>query len=184
MFSIVLMVLATASPEASPKCSYDLRSTLLLDERAFDQDMNGGWRPLAANECYFEAAELIQKWRESHGAKDSTLYWHEGQMRASAGQYSQAVSLFEASRHPADQDRKWGWNLYVDGSIAFLKGDINALRSARDKLSVLPAPPELEDLKDINGNPSRVAWPMNLHVLDAFMRCWGQPYEVAYSCPK
>ena len=184
MFSIALIVLAAASPEASPKCSYDLRNTLLLDERAFDQDMDGGWRPLAARECYFEAAELIQKWRETHRAEDSTLYWHEGQMRASAGQYPQAISLFEASRHPADLDRKWGWNLYVDGSIAFLRGDMDALRSARDKLSVLPAPSELKDLKDVNGNPSRVAWPMNLHVLDAFIRCWGAPYRVAYNCPK
>lgn len=184
MLTIALLVLAMASPEASAKCSYDLEEMLLLDQNAFDQDMAGGWRPLAANGCDFEAAELIKKWRDAHSAEDSTLYWHEGQMRANAGQHEQALPLFEASRHPASRDEKWGWNLYVDGSIAFLKGDIDALKRARDKLSLLPEPPELKDLKDVDGNPAKVVWPMNLHVLDAFIRCWGQPYKVAYSCPK
>lgn len=171
MFISIALLFATA-PQTPGKCSYNREQMLLLDQSAFDQDMTGGWRSLAANGCYIEAADLIREWRDAHDAEDTTLYWHEGQMRANASQYDQAISLFEASRHPGGEDEKWGWKLYVDGSVAFLKGDIGALKLARKRLSTLPEPPELKDLKDVQGNPSKTAWPMNLHVLDAFIRCW------------
>lgn len=179
--SIALLLAATLSGQG--QCAYDRDAMLLLDQNAFDQDMDGGWRRLAANGCDTEAADLIEIWREAHHAEDSILYWHEGQLRANAGEYDRAVRLFEASRHPASEDAQWGWNLYVEGSIAFLEGDLPALENARAKLSALPEPPELQDIKDVHGNPAKITWPMNLHVLDAFIRCWGRRYKEAYSCP-
>ncbi|MBO9697196.1 MAG: hypothetical protein J7499_13445 [Sphingopyxis sp.] len=183
MISAAFFLLIAAASEAPAKCSHDFQAMLRLDRNAFDQDMIGGWRSLAASGCELEAAELIRKWREAHLAEDPTLHWHEGQMRANVGQYEEAIVLFEASLDPASRQR-WGWNLYVDGSIAFLKGDLEALRLARERLAVLPAPPELKKLKDVHGNPATVRWPMNLHILDAFIRCWGQSYKAAYGCPK
>lgn len=67
-----------------------------------------------------EAADLIRDWRKAHanmGPADALLSWHEGQLRADAGQYADAIKLFDAGRHPAAEDAKWSWNLYVDGSI-------------------------------------------------------------------
>ena len=179
--SIALLFATTLSGQG--QCAYDQNAMLLLDQNAFDQDMDGGWRTLAANGCDAQAADLIAKWREVHHAEDPILYWHEGQLRANAGEYDRAVRLFEAARHPASEDEKWGWNLYVEGSIAFLEGDLPALESARAKLSMLPEPPEFQSIKDVHGNLATIAWPMNLHVLDGFIRCWGKRYKEAYNCP-
>lgn len=183
---MILASLALAAASAAggaPTCSYDRAAMLALDQPAFDQDMHGGWRALAAKGCDLEAAELIRQWREVHHATEPILFWHEGQMRANAGDYANAISLFERSRHPADADMMWGWNLYVDGSIAFLRGDRPALEAARGRLAILPRPPALPEVRNADGAPVAIAWPMNLHVLDGLLRCWGQSYRRAYNCP-
>lgn len=110
------------------------------------------------------------------------LTWHEGQARAMAGQTQQAIELFDQSRHPPEEDAPFGWNLYVDGSIAFLRGDRQALQSARDRLAILPRPENFSPV-GTDGEVIEIAWPLNLNVLDAFLRCWGQPYKAAYFCP-
>lgn len=171
--------------DGAAQCHYDRRSLLALDLHAFDQDMNGGWRTLEAKGCAVEAADLIRDWRKAHGSMgsaDTLLSWHEGQLRADAGQYATAIKLFKAGRHPAGEDAKWGWNLYADGSIAFLRGDRRALETARAKLAILPRPTELEDAIGPDGKPRTVPWPMNIRVLDSFLRCWGQSYKAAYRC--
>lgn len=177
------LALAAASAAGSaPSCSYDRAALLALDQPAFDQDLRGGWRALAAKGCDREAAELIRQWREAHRATDTILFWHEGQLRANAGDYALAIPLFERGRHAPDEDATWGWNLYVDGSIAFLRGDRPALEAARARLAELPRPADLPEVRDANGTPVVIDWPMNLHVLDALLRCWGQSYRRAYSC--
>ncbi len=183
--AIFTLALLTASAEMT-SCRHDRQSLLALDLQAFDQDINGGWRTLEAQGCAVEAADLIRDWRKAHGGMgdaDALLSWHEGQLRADAGQYANAVKLFDAGRHPAAEDAKWGWNLYVDGSVAFLRGDLAALEAARAKLAILPRPAELEDAIGVDGRPRKVRWPMNIGVLDGFIRCWGQSYKAAYRCP-
>ena len=88
------IILAASSPadQQAPDCSYDLEAMLALDWRAFDQDMNGGWRPLSYAGCDLEAAELIRRWRYEKREHISVLYWHEGQLRANIGQTQEAVS--------------------------------------------------------------------------------------------
>lgn len=186
--AVLTSPLTPPAPEASATapCRYDRAAMLALDLPAFDQTMTGGWRSLEARGCGIEAADVIRDWRKRHGATgptDTLLSWHEGQLRADAGQYRQAIALFDSGRHPAADDVKWGWNFYVDGSIAFLRGDRAALEAARGKLAVLPRPAELEDSVGADGKPRAVRWPMNLRVLDGFLRCWGQAYKAAYRCP-
>jgi hypothetical protein len=172
---------ASAAPHAPTRCDYDRDAMLALDQRAFDQDFSGGWRALANAGCEAEAADLIRDWREAHRSDDFILFWHEGQLRADIGQTRQAIALFEKSRKPAAEDAQFGWNLYFDGSVAFLRRDRAELDVARDRLAVLPMP---DDLKMVgpDGKPVQVAWPMNLNVLDAFQRCWGKTYKQAYAC--
>ncbi len=168
-----------------PDCHYDRAAMLALEQRAFDQDMTGGWRGLSNRGCTAEAADLLRDWRSAHpsdGPDAGILFWHEGQLRAEMGQTAQAIALFERSRKPVEKDRTWGWNLYVDGSIAFLRGDRAGLERARAALAVLPKPPELANMVGPDGKPTTVRWPMNLHVLDGFLRCWGQSYHDAYGC--
>ncbi|MBD8678075.1 hypothetical protein [Sphingomonas sp. CFBP 13720] len=183
MSLLLALALLSAGPAyLDDPCRYDRAAMLALSLKAFDQDMTGGWRMLSLKDCTLPAADLIRDWRTAHQATDTILYWHEGQLRAEAGQYAQAIALFRRSYKPADEDAGWGWNLYVDGSIAFLRGDRPELERARAALAVLPPPPELADARGPDGKPTTIQWPMNLNVLDAFRRCWGQSYRAAYRC--
>ena len=148
---------------------------------AFDQDLTGGWRPLAERGCERAAADLIRDYRTANGSTQFTLFWHEGQLRADAGQTAAAAALFERSRRPAAEDLI-GWNHYVGGSIAFLRRDRPGLEAARARLAALPKPAGF-DPRGPDGKPRPNAWPLNLRVLDGFRRCWGQPYKAAYRCP-
>lgn len=177
--STVAPQLAAQVPE--PDCKYD-RSILALDFDAFDQDMNGGWRAVANRPgCDKKAAELIKWYRERQQQKISTLYWHEAQLHALAGDAQSAIPLMKQSRRAVNDGT--GWNEYVDASIAFLKGDKRKLRAARSRLAAVP-PPSNRSCVDTKGKTVDCGdWPSNLDVVDGFISCFGKPYKEAYSDP-
>lgn len=179
---IVALSLALAATgmtaDGAVSCAYDRAAMLALDQQAFDQDMDGGWRELAARPgCTLIAADLIRDYREIHQSDPGILYWHEGQLRASEGQAERAIALFEQSRKTGDT---FGWNLYVDASIAFLREDRPALEAARDALARLPRPADFAP-RDSRGRPIEINWPPNLHVVDRFIACFGYGYREAYA---
>ncbi|WP_294300193.1 hypothetical protein [uncultured Sphingomonas sp.] len=181
MLTAIALLLAQTAPA---DCSYDRAAMLTLDLRGFDQD-TGGWRNLSMRGCEAQAADLIRDYRTANAVppdRIGLLYWHEGQLRANLGETAAAIALFEKAYKTPEQDRGFGWNLYVDGSIAFLRRDRAALDTARDALAVVPRPTGL-DLRGPDGKPIAIRWPMNLNVLDGFQRCWDQPYKTAYVCP-
>ena len=101
-----------------------------------------------------------------------------------AGQDAQAVALMRQTYKPAPD--AGGWNPYVDASIALIEKNKPALVSARAALAAVPAPPEA-NVKDgffsftlPSGETMKVAWPPNLDVVDAFVRCFDKPYRDAY----
>lgn len=180
------LVLCASTAAAQPtgkavtpeECAYDRAAMLSLGERAFDQDMSGGWRTLAAREtCLDVAADLIRDYREIHGLTSTILYWHEGQLRAAAGDVDRAVQLFAESR--INGDDPYGWNPYVDATIAFLRHDFAALVDARDALARIPRPDSFPIL-DADGKPIDVSWPPNLDVVDHLIACFDQEYLAAY----
>jgi hypothetical protein len=160
---------------------------LALDQRSFDQAPTG-WRELAQSGCYLAAADIIRDWRKLNAASDTILSWHEGQMRANANHYRRAISLFRQSRKQPLAEIAEAWNIYVDGSIAFLQADRRALERARARarararLAGTARPAEFNPV-DSSGKPLNAPWPPNLAVLDSLLRCWGSPYLQAYSCP-
>ena len=157
-------------------CSYDRKALLALDQRAFDQDLDGGWRAIARSEpCIEVAADLIRDYRQTHSLESEILYWHEGQLRAQAGANEEAIELFERTHRPREDPS--GWNQYVDATIAFLQDDRVALLNARGALSRLPRPPGLPT-RNRSGNP--ISWPPNLNVVDMLVACFGRPYKEAY----
>lgn len=181
--ALLALAAATASTgDVDRDCLFDREAMLALDERSFDQNPAGGWRELAARGCDAQAADLIRDWRETHRSSSPILFWHEGQNRAFVGDYAAAKVLFARSRRPAGTDGI-GWNHYVDGSIAFLDGDLPKLRSARHALSMLPKPDHWDAMRGADGQLLHASWPVNLHVLDGFVRCWGDAYRDAYGCP-
>lgn len=181
--AILLIAMTPSSEPDSSICTYDKDGMLGLSYNEFDQNPDTGWRKVAVPGCEEVAADLIIDWRTHNNRQDKILFWHEGQLRAEAGQYQSAIALFKLSRKTKAEDRGWGWNIYVDGSIAFLQGDKRALQRAKRNLANLRKPKNMGRSVDINGNPVEVEWPLNLHVLEGFIRCWEQSYHEAYACP-
>ena len=180
MIEALLLTAAQPAEPAQPDCTYDLVAMLELDRKAFDQDIpNGGWRGLSNNGCHEEAAELIREWRHEKRDHEGILYWHEGQMRAYAGQTKEAIALFELTYNPPEFDADFGWNHYVSGTIAFLRRDKDALSAAIDRLSGIPEPSDNSFARS-DGTVVKMQWPPNMNVLRGFEQCWDQPYARAY----
>lgn len=174
-----MLALALLLAAAAPDCSYDRAAIMALDQNALDQDDKGGWRALQMRGCLAEAADLLRDYRDAKPRPDpSILFWHEGQLRAVLGQTERAIVLLDAARQPAADDH-FGWNLYVNGTIAFLRRDRPALQKARDTLAALPPPASLMATRP-DGTKVKIEWPPNLRVLDGFLQCFDRPYREAY----
>lgn len=159
------------APESDP-CQVDRGIMLALGMNAFDQDHQGGWRPLSERPgCKGTAADLIRDYRAFMQDRIPILYWHEGQLRADLGQNEEAARLMDRTRREGGDERALWWNPYVDGTIAFLRGDRAALTAARNRLAAAPRPADL---------PAGRAWPPNLAVMDGLINCFGRPYREAY----
>jgi hypothetical protein len=148
-------------------CAYDLRKKLALSQTDFDRDTEKGWREVASRPgCEIAAAELIKIFREHNGSNAKILVWHEGQLRAVSGETRRAIELFQASRREGEDP--YGFNIYTDASIAFLRNDYKSLVTLRRKLAAVDWPG--------GDNP-------NLRVVDGFVRCFGRSYrDVYYEC--
>ena len=198
--TLLLMLLLSActtshsvkdAQSAQSKClTNEQREKLLsLNQDAFDQDLSGGgggWRAIAAIPgCEIAAADIIRDYREKHSLTEGIIYWHEGQMRATAGDYPTAIQLFEKSRKPTEQNGA-GWNQYVDASIAFLKKDKPALIHARESLSKISAPSDFTlkdgvfEIPNNSGKPFKMRWPPNIDIVDGLIKCFDRSYRDAY----
>jgi hypothetical protein len=99
------------------RCSYGKDALLALDEKVFDQDLaGGGWRAVAKIPgCELAAADLPAAYQAAHPGAGLILAWHEGQMRASAGQSERAIPLLESARKAVSQDvASWNYLLELD----------------------------------------------------------------------
>jgi hypothetical protein len=199
MLAILLLALAattaprpvTAVPAGitAPECRVDREALLKLDYEAFEQDINGGWRPLGAVQgCEAATADLIRDYRLRNGGAVAgqrieyltSLLRHESQLAAAAGQSDRAIALRRAARgSPA-----WEAYYYDNATIAFLKRDRAQLLENRAKLAAVP---------EAEGHAAGVAafekkfgrpgpsWPPNLEVVDGLIACFDRPYAEAYS---
>lgn len=188
-FLITFCGIAEAQQATAKNCAYDRDRLLALDEQHFDQEP-GGWRVLESKPgCELAAADLLHDYREAH-KNSGLLTWHEAQLRATGGQYHEAISLMEQSRMPAAAD-KAGWNAYVDATIAFLSRDKAALEQARVRLAKVQPPPEDADMPPIvdgymevkfaDGITRKVRWPPNIDVVEGLQRCFDKSYAEAYT---
>jgi hypothetical protein len=170
--------IAIAQATATEPCAYDRTAALAMSRDAFDQDANGGWRALSkVPGCEVAAAELIAAYRAAHPQSPSGLYWHEGQVRANIGDYERAAALFGQSK---GQDV--AWNLYVDGSIAFLRKDRPGMDRALHDLAAIPQPPWFADTAAdvLKRMGVKITWPENLPVLEKLSLCFDKTYLEAY----
>lgn len=174
--------------DGSP-CVADRAALMARDYWAFDQEAEGIRAVMAKPGCGLVAADLYrdyhaalrargapvmitlpngEAWAMSETGEISILYWHEGQLRAFAGDGEGAVSLFEQSLNTPEASH-YGWEEYVRGSVAFLRGDLDTLKAAREAMEGKVSP----GMDDIN-----------LGVLDGLIACFGRSYSDAYGAPE
>ena len=159
-------------------CTFDKEKLLALDADSFDQDMKGGWRAVAMQDnCQLVAADLIKEYRELRGPRTwRVMIWHEGQLRAMAGDIRSAIPLLEQSRVVLEETSP-GWNEYVNATIAFLRKDRRAFDEAYAALLALPKP----EYWDTNFFTKDKQWPLNRRVVEGLASCFKSSYEKAYS---
>lgn len=178
---LVLLSAYSIHAEEPSECQYDREAMLKLEQRDFDQDPNNGWRAVdRRGHCKLAAADLIRTYVEANGEQGVIMTWHEGQLRAMAGQTDRAIDLFMSAREPAGREDRFGWNYYVDATIAFLRRDRGNLERAREGLVALPRPEDYNPV-DSFGKPVKVNWPPNLNVVDGLLDCFTDSYDYAYN---
>ncbi|MFN3932815.1 MAG: hypothetical protein ACK4JY_13850 [Brevundimonas sp.] len=185
---ILLSLLASALlGQAAPTgCVQPDAAMLALPLQEFDQTP-AGWRSLDAEGCEAVGAEAIARYREVNrdmlaNEDIGTLIWHEGQLRAAAGQTDEAITLMLEGRNGESEATQ----PYVDATVAFLRRDREALLAARERLLDLPVP----DYFAVAAERYRVnypdlpplVWPLNLDKVDGFIACFDRPYRDAYNC--
>lgn len=173
-----------ADAETVDPCAYDLGAMMNLTFEAFDQDMDGGWRPLAsAKGCEAVAADLLETYRVDRiDQQRRGLMHHEAQLRAAANQTAEAIGLLQQSLALETAPEMVA---YRNAEIAFLSGDMAGLRSARAELAAVPPPEGFEQgvaqfVKAFPDQPPPT-WPINLDVVDGFITCFGASYYEAYN---
>jgi hypothetical protein len=170
---VALLAIALAGHAHAVDCAAllhkHLASDLALPFDAFDQDDHQGWRPLGDAGCEAEAATLIEAWADKQARAPQVLAWHRAQMLAKAGKTADAIAVARQTLRSGDDDSGFDWNDYANATIAFLQGDKPALQASRDRLAVAVAKSEFNQ--------------PNLRSADRLLRCFGQPYKIAYECP-
>lgn len=183
---VTSLLAALALQTASADCRQPDAAMLALPLNDFDQT-SAGWRSLDAEGCEAVVAEAIARYRVQNrealaGQDTGTLVWHEGQLRAAAGQNEAAIALMLEGRDGEDE----ALQPYVDASVAFLRQDRPALETAYARLMSLPIPdyftraaeryaanyPQLPPL----------TWPLNRDKVEGFLACFDRPYREAYVC--
>lgn len=181
-----MLMCAPAAAQTEPQCSYDLGAMMRLDYAAFDRTPEGGWRTVGNTPgCEAAAADLIARYRtEKIDEQRRGLMHHEAQLRAAAGQTDVALALITELR-PMETAPEM--QAYRDGEIAFLSGDLEGLRAARERLMNIPAPEGFADsvarFRQAYPTLQPPTWPVNIDVIDGFIACFGRPYSEAYAAP-
>ena len=182
---MVLTWLASALLPLLP-CTVADEAMLALPLEQFDQTQ-AGWRSIDQDGCEATAADAIARYREVNaavleGQSTSTLLWHEGQLRAAAGQNERAIPLMLQRRDEGTEADQ----VYVDATVAFLLRDLAALVAARERLASLPEPAgfaaAVERYRTSYPQYPPPTWPPNLDVVDGLLTCFDLPYREAYGC--
>lgn len=144
-------------------------NSALMNEsfQQFDQKLDTGWRTLQVKRDYLGAADAILQYRSIHAAELSpgqkgALAFHLGHCYAMAGDTPKAIEWFQKSL-----DGGWSGNpAYIQGFIAYLKGDRAALLEARHTIATT------------NPGPWRAG---DLDEMDVMLAYFGQPFETAWA---
>ncbi len=169
LFVFLLFVFVYSANAQKCQELYDqhLKTDMVLSYKEFDQTMGKGFRAIIIAGCDKEAADLIEKYIEVNGAKQSSLRWHIAQARAHADNYAEAIKWSKTvlSEKEDFSNTELRWNDYVLATIAFLEKDKESLIVHRDNV---------EKAKDKHfGNQ------LNLKYLDSLIKHFNKSYKFA-----
>lgn len=166
--SIFIFSMSVAK-DMSTKCNEPkLKKYIKLDYKAFDQSPpDGGWRALQVQGQELQIAEVIDYYLKCRSGltneQKATLVFHAGQIYGDLGKNNLAIERMKQA-YDDTLDKKYHWNSYIEGSIAFLERDLKKLKAARDKVQAAEADhPYVETLSDL-------------------VRCYHRPYKEFASC--
>ena len=144
-----------------------LQTDLELSYKEFDQTEGKGMRVLAYAGCAKEAADLVVAYIKKNDAKESSLFWHVAQLRASSGDNAEAVRYARQSLAKEEDwsKRPFRWNDYVLATIAFLEKDKEKFLQHRESVA------QGKDLHSGNA--------MNLKLLDGLLKNFEKDYQQA-----
>lgn len=165
---VLLLAAALLSPLSLAQPS--LPRELELGYPAFDQQPGQGWRKIADEGRYLDAAALIERYlvqpRVLEDWQRVNLRFHAAQLYAFAGQNEPALAhLRVALLRDEPPNSPIRWNAYVQATMAFLERDRKKLAELRE---VIADGPRL-----LGGVP-------NLDVVERLLKCFDRPYSVAY----
>ena len=165
-----LILLVTIPCVTSGQVSNGSHDELQLNYQNFDQRPDRGWRNVADQGKYLEAAKLIDRYEEEKEDLEEwqrvNLRFHAGQMYAFADREEQAITRFKKSLLTKElDDSPIRWNAYVKATIAFLEKD-------REKLTELRA--------QIAKGPTFKGVVPNLDVVDRLIKNFDGSYSIAY----
>ncbi len=146
------------------------QTDLSLPSHAFDQEEKRGWRALDAAGCTAEAAVLVERYLIGYESNLRSLKWHQAQLLALTGKYTQAVTAARQAVNPSEdaQHPNFKWNAYVLATIAFLEKDSKELARQAQLIE--------------NGVKTEPMNKTNLEIVLGLVRCIDRPYKVAYAC--
>ncbi|WP_152033002.1 hypothetical protein [Gallaecimonas mangrovi] len=115
-----------------------LATDMTLSYQQFDQTMGQGFRPLVANKCYPQAAELIAQYIAKTHHPQSSLVWHLAQMQGLSGHYQAAITNANKVLISPEQQAASAldWNDFVHANIAFWQRNKKQLLHFREQLAM------------------------------------------------
>jgi hypothetical protein len=170
--SVAPPIASTGAAPARAECRLseaDLIANRSLTWQQFDQEATtpASWRALMARQCYDSAVRAYADYL-AYGPIPTSERWqtsarfHLGQSLASAGRTHEAARIIATARRETEVGGL-RWNLYVQGTYAFLTRDRDGLANA------------LTELKLQAGQSNAI----NAGVLSGLLHCWDKPYQEA-----
>ncbi len=167
----IILLLAFAFSASAQNCqelyNQHLKTDMSLSYKEFDQTMGKGFRAMVNSQCDKEVADLIEKYIEVNGAKQSSLRWHIAQSRAHANDYTAAIKWSKSVLKESEdfKENALRWNDYVLATIAFLEKDKEALIFHRNKVAL--------------GKEEHFGNSLNLKYLDSLIKYFDKNYKFA-----
>ncbi|MFL6720377.1 MAG: hypothetical protein ACJ8FT_01040 [Sphingomonas sp.] len=165
---LILLALATATPEACAVPAQERSRQLTLGYDAFDQaPAPYGWRDLNARGCTDAAVALLRAYRSANrdrlsAEQSSESAFHVGQAYAFANRPADALAAF-LGVDTANATEEW--RAYVAAHVAFFQRDAAALAQAQRRYASVAK----------TGS-------MRLKVIDGFLKCPDKSYVEGAHC--